>query len=318
MKAFARCLPLFATLVAVLVAPCGARAQGDFDKVEIGTVKVTDGIYMLTGAGGNLGASVGPDGVVLIDDQYAPLSEKIRAAVATIDPGAIRFVLNTHWHSDHTGGNENFGKSGSVIVAHDNVRARMSVEQVMKVFGNTVPASPPGALPIVTFNDTVTFHLNGQTTHVFHVEHAHTDGDAIVYFQEANVIHTGDIVFAGQFPFIDVGSGGSIDGVIAACDRLLEMADADTRIIPGHGGLTDRAGLAKYREMLAGVRGAVAAQIASGKDLEAIREADPLAPWSETWGGGFMKPDVFLGIVVDDLSREAHGHGHPEGHAHGG
>jgi glyoxylase-like metal-dependent hydrolase (beta-lactamase superfamily II) len=310
MKAFARIVFFLpAVALAAIVAPCGALAQGDFDKVDIGTTAVADGIYMLTGAGGNLGLSAGPDGLVLIDDQYAPLTDKIRAAVAAVDPGEIRFVLNTHWHGDHTGGNESLGKTGSVIVAHDNVRARMSVEQVMEVFGRTVPASPAGALPIVTFNDTVTFHLNGQTTHVFHVEHAHTDGDAVVHFREANVIHAGDIVFAGQFPFIDVGSGGSIDGVIAACDRILEIADAKTRIIPGHGELTDRAGLVKYRDMLTGVRDAVSAEIAAGKDLDAIREADPLAPWAEAWGTGFMKPDVFLGIVVADLSGKGHAHG---------
>jgi glyoxylase-like metal-dependent hydrolase (beta-lactamase superfamily II) len=293
-------------ILAALAVPGAALAQGDFDQVEIGTVEVADGIYMMTGAGGNLGVSTGPDGVVLIDDQYAPLTDKIRAAIAAVDGGPIRFVLNTHWHGDHTGGNESLGKSGSVIVAHDNVRARMSVEQVMEVFGRTVPASPPGALPVVTFNDTVTFHLNGQTTRVFHVEHAHTDGDAIVHFEDADVVHMGDVMFAGQFPFIDVGSGGSIDGVIAACDRVLGMATATTKIIPGHGELTDRAGLVKYRDMLVGVRDAVAAQIAAGKDLAAIEEADPLAPFSETWGVGFMKPPVFLKIVVSDLSRKAH------------
>ena len=314
MNANSRITLVAALALAVLTVPGVALAQGDFDKVEIGTTKVADGIYMLTGAGGNLGLSAGPDGVLLIDDQYAPLTDKIRAAVAAIDTGPIRFVLNTHWHGDHTGGNESLGKTGSVIVAHDNVRARMSVDQVIEAFGSAVPASPPGALPIVTFNDTVTFHVNGQTVHVFHVEHAHTDGDAIVHIREADVIHAGDILFAGQFPFIDVGSGGSIDGVIAACDLLLEFAKPTTKIIPGHGDLTDRAGLSKYRDMLVAVRNAVAAELDAGKDLEAIQEADPLAPYTEAWGNGFMKPDVFLKIVVADLSRKSHGH---DGHAHG-
>lgn len=294
-------------IVPLLAAACAAlpvaAQQTDFDKVEIQPEKVAEGVWMLTGAGGNLGVSAGPDGVVLIDDQFAPLTEKIRAAVKKIQDAPIRFVLNTHWHFDHTGGNENLGKAGSVIVAHDNVRERMSVDQVMEVFGRTVPAAPKDALPVVTFNDTVTFHLNGQTVHVFHVEHAHTDGDSIVHFRDANVIHMGDVLFNGQFPFIDVGSGGSIDGVIAACDRVLEIAGPDTRLIPGHGSLGSRADLKAYRDMLVGVRDAVAAEVRAGKDLEAIREADPLKPFAEKWASGFMDAETFLGIVVSDLSR---------------
>lgn len=307
--------PLVPALFAIALLVAAPAAAQDFSDVEIEAIPVADSIWMLTGAGGNLGVSAGPDGVVLIDDQYAPLTPKIQAAIRKIRDVPIRFVLNTHWHGDHTGGNENLGKAGAVIVAHDNVRARMSVEQVMEVLGRTVPASPAAALPVVTFNDTVTFHLNGQTARGFHVAHAHTDGDTIVHFVEADVIHAGDILFNGIYPFIDTGSGGSIDGLLAAVDRILDIADDDTRIIAGHGPLATRDDVVKYRAMLQGVRDAVAKELAAGKDMDAIREADPLAPWNEAWGGGFMKPDRFLGIVASDLAGKVHAHA-DHGHDH--
>jgi glyoxylase-like metal-dependent hydrolase (beta-lactamase superfamily II) len=291
------------TLVAgvmVCTAPTVGLAQRDFSKVEITTIRVAEAVSMLEGAGGNIGVSVGADGVFLIDDQYAPLTDKIVAAVGAIDERPIRFVLNTHWHSDHTGGNENLGGAGALIVAHDNVRVRMSTEQFLEAFDRRVPPSPESALPVVTFSDTVTFHINGDTVHAFHVDPAHTDGDSIVHFSKANVIHMGDVMFSGMYPFIDVGAGGSLTGVIAACDRALELADDDTKIIPGHGPLSTRADLEAYRAMLAGVRDAVAPLVVAGKSLEEMRQADPLAPFNETWGGG-MEPEVFLGIVYESL-----------------
>jgi glyoxylase-like metal-dependent hydrolase (beta-lactamase superfamily II) len=258
---------------------------------------------MLVGRGGNIAVSTGPDGVVLVDDQYAPLTDKILSSIAKLNDGPIRFVLNTHWHGDHTGGNENLGKVGAVIVAHDNVRVRMGTEQFIEGLAREVPASPEGALPVVTFDSSVTFHVNGQTVRAFHVEHAHTDGDTVVHFREAGVIHAGDVYWSGQFPFLDVSSGGSLEGLIAACDRILALAGPDTRIIPGHGKLSDAKGLAEYRSMLAGVRDAIAPLVAAGQDLETIREANPLAPFSEDWGQGFVTADRFLDFVVDDLSR---------------
>jgi len=288
---------------AVVAMAAPALAQDDFSDVEIKVTKVADGVYMLEGAGGNIGVSVGKDGVFLIDDQYAPLTEKIVAAVRQIDDGRIRFVLNTHWHSDHTGGNENLGAGGTLIVAHDNVRQRMSVEQFFTAWDRKVPPSPEGALPVVTFSEAVTFHLNGDEIQAFHVESAHTDGDSMVHFRNADVLHMGDILFNGGYPFIDVDAGGSIRGMIAACDRALELVGADTRIISGHGPMATRKDLEKYRAMLAGVVAAVEPLVAQGEGLDEIKKADPLAPFNESWGSGFVNPDLMLEIVVGDLAR---------------
>ncbi|UCF20809.1 MAG: MBL fold metallo-hydrolase [Gemmatimonadota bacterium] len=290
-------------ILALPISTLSANAQ-DFDNVQISTQQVAPGVYMLMGAGGNLGVSVGEDAVFLIDDQYAPLTDKIVAAIREISDLPIEFVLNTHWHSDHTGGNENLGEAGALIVAHDNVRERMSVEQFMEAFGRTVPASPPGALPIVTFSEAVTFHINGDEIFVFHVANAHTDGDAIVHFRRANTVHMGDTFFNGLYPFIDVSAGGSIDGMIAAADRVLPLIDDETRVIPGHGTLSNKAGLAEFREMLVGVREAMAEQIAMGKSLEEVQAAKPTAAWDEKWGQGFLNPETFTRILYSDLSRK--------------
>lgn len=273
----------------------------DFERVEIETVPVAEGIYMLVGEGGNIGVSAGEDGVFLIDDQYAPLTEKIQAAIAAISNQPIRFVLNTHWHFDHTGGNENLGKAGVLIVAHDKVREYMSVDQFIEAFDMKLPASPPEALPVVTFNDTVTFHLNDSTIKAFHVEPAHTDGDLVVYFTEADVIHTGDVYFNGMYPFIDVAHGGSIEGTILAADRILAMAGENTKIIPGHGTLSNRAELEAYRDMLITVRDRVKAAIAKGMTVEEFIATDPTADLDAKWGEGFLKPEQFQQIVYSDL-----------------
>ncbi|MDX2218451.1 MAG: MBL fold metallo-hydrolase, partial [Burkholderiales bacterium] len=265
------------TLALACALPAGA--QQDYSKVEVKTTKLNDTTYMLIGAGGNLGLSVGPDAVFLIDDQYAPMTPKITAAIKAITDKPVKFVVNTHWHGDHTGGNENFGKAGAIIVAHDNVRKRMSTEQVLAFFNMKVPPSPKEALPVITFGVDTTFHLNGDEINVFHVPNAHTDGDAIVHFRKGNIIHMGDLYFNGLYPFIDSASGGKIDGVVAACDRALALADDKTVIIPGHGPLSNKAELKAYRDMLATVSGRVKAQIAAGKKLEEIIAAKPTADY---------------------------------------
>ena len=293
-------------LAGFLAASAPAVGQGDPPPVEVRVERVAPGVAVLFGRGGNVGLSYGADGNVLIDDQYAPMTEPILAAVRGVDPDPVRFLINTHWHGDHTGGNENLGRGGTVIIAHENVRRRMSVEQVVR--GDRVAPSPAGALPVVTFSEDVTFHLNGDDIRVHHVEHAHTDGDALVYWTRANVLHMGDTYFNGMLPFIDLDSGGSIDGMIAAVDEALEIANERTVIIPGHGPVATRADLASYREMLQRLRTQVAEAIAAGRTLEqiqALRLADRHGRDTD-----FIAPAAF----VETLYRSLRGGGEPHRH----
>jgi len=279
-------------------------AQDDAERykdTKIETIEVADGIYMLKGEGGNIGVSVGEDGVFMVDDQFAPLTDRITAAVAELSEQPIRFVINTHWHFDHTGGNENLGTEGIVIVAHDNVRERMSTDSFIQAFNMAVPAAPKAALPVITFNDTVTFHLNGQEIVVVHQESAHTDGDSIVYFKTANVIHMGDTFFNGLYPFIDSSSGGNVNGVIHAAEHVLSLSDAQTKIIPGHGPLADKAALEKYRDMLVTVRDRMQSLIDEGKTLEEIVAMKPNADLDESWGASFLNPEAFLGVLYSTM-----------------
>ncbi len=290
-------------LIALLFVSSHAVAQ-DFDKVEIQTFDLGPGVAMLQGAGGNIGVSFGDDGVFLIDDQFAPLTEKIIAAVRKLSDKPVRFLVNTHWHGDHSGGNENLGNAGTLIVAHDAVRERMSTEQFMAAFNRRTLPSPPAALPVITFGDDVTFHLNGDRLHVFHVAPAHTDGDSIVHFENANVIHMGDTYFNGMFPFFDLSSAGTVRGLLAAAERVLGMIDDDTRVIPGHGPLSNKAELRAYRDMLKNVIGTVSAAIQAGKTAEEIVASKPTASYDKAFSKGFLAPDDFVGLVAQSLSAE--------------
>jgi glyoxylase-like metal-dependent hydrolase (beta-lactamase superfamily II) len=305
--------PLLALALAFLAGP--ASAQQDMSKVEIKTEKLAPGVAVLFGAGGNIGLSYGEDGNVIIDDQYAPLTDKIAAAIAALDPDPVRFVINTHWHYDHTGGNENFGKRGAVILAHDNVRRRMSTDQFIAALDSKVPPSPKDALPVVTFAEGVTLHLNGDTLHVVHVAKAHTDGDALIHWQKANVLHMGDTFFHKMsFPFVDISSGGSIDGLIAAADRALKLTGPATKIIPGHGPVATRAELQAYRDMLVDIRGKVAAGIKAKRTLAQIQATKPTARYGMP--DGFIKPDQFVAFVYESLTKPPHSHDLKPPHAH--
>jgi len=298
-----RLTPVLVILAAFAIAMAGAAQAQDMSKVTIKATKLAEGIHMLTGQGGNLGVSSGPDGVFLIDDQFAPLTGKILAAIKAIDPKPVKFVLNTHWHFDHTGGNENLGKNGTVIVAHDNVRKLMSADQMLSAFKKKVPAAAKIALPVITFNDTTTFHMNGQTLHIRHLPRGHTNGDSFVHFREADIIHTGDLFFNGFYPFIDVEHGGTISGVIDAAAEILKLAGPNTKIIPGHGPLADKAALSAYRDMLIGVRKAVQAQVNAGTSRADAVAAAPTKAFDEKWGKGFLKPVAFAGFVYDSLKK---------------
>jgi cyclase len=300
-----RVVGLLTVLSMLFLMPTVVIAQRDFSQVEIKTTDLGDGLAILEGAGGNIGVSTGKDGVFLIDDQYAPLTEKILTAIRGLSKNEVRFVLNTHWHGDHTGGNENLGQAGALIFAHERVRARVSSDQVRPLDGRRTPASPEAAWPVVTFEDGVTLHLNGQTIEAIHVESAHTDGDSIVYFHEADLLHMGDTFFAGMYPFIDTSSGGAIDGMIAAADRGLAIAGPATRIIPGHGPLSNRADLEVTRNMLVSIRDRVLKLIEGGQNRDQVIAAKPTKAHDEKWGGGFIKPDVFAGIVYDGLEGRA-------------
>ena len=285
------------TLAVLMFAAFPVVAQRDFSAVEITVTPVAGNIYMLQGAGGNIAASVGDDGIVIIDDQYAPLVPKIEAALRKISERPVRFVINTHWHGDHTGGNEQFGRAAS-IVAHSNVRKRL-------LSGSTVGTSkyPPAALsalPIVTFDHDVSLHFNGEEIRAVHYPNGHTDGDSVIWFTKSNVVHLGDNYFAGRFPFIDLDSGGSVRGLIAATKKAIEATKPDAKIIPGHGPLSNLAELREYLKMLQETSAVIERGIKAGKNLEALIADKPLAKW-EHYSWQFVTSDRFVETLYLDL-----------------
>jgi cyclase len=287
------------TLTLLFAAGVSAQQQ-DFAKVEVKATKVAGNVYVLTGWGGNIGATVGSDGVAIIDDQFAPLAPKIQAALRQLSPTPVRFVINTHWHGDHTGGNPIFAETATIL-AHLNVRKRL-------ISGGKTPfiEFPPvtgKALPVVTFEQGLSLWWNGEEIRAIHPGIGHTDGDSVIWFMQSKVVHMGDDYFAGMFPFVDLGSGGSVTKLIESLDVILGQIPADARVIPGHGPVTGVAELRSYRGMLDGVVAAVRKGLASGKTVEQMQKEKVLAPW-EDWGKGFVNADNFLAVVAEDLARK--------------
>jgi len=274
------------------------------DTTPIKTVAVAKNIYLLYGRGGNVAVLTGDDGAIMVDDQFAAQVPLLRDAISQFTDAPLRFVLNTHWHGDHTGGNELLGKADVMIVAHDNVRKRMSTEQFQAHFDRSTPPSPAEALPVVTFSDKVSLHFNGEDIRLIHVPHAHSDGDTMVHFRQANVLHMGDTFFNGNFPFVDISSGGNLNGIIKAAELGLSLTDADSKIIPGHGKLTDRDGLQTYLNMLLGVRDSVQRLVATGLSREMVVAAKPTLNWDADWGNGFINPDAMAGFAYDSLAEQ--------------
>ena len=286
----------FATLVAF-------AQNEDFSKVKIEVVKVSGSVYMLKGAGGNIGASVGDDGIVIVDDQYAPLADKIQDALKGIADKPVRFVINTHYHEDHTGSNEYFQKSAPII-AHDNVRKRLEEGGVAGNGGSVkfdAKPQPKAALPIITFDHDVTVHLNGEDIRALHFPAGHTDGDSVIYFPKSNVVHMGDDFVTYGFPFIDVSSGGSIQGMIDGVENAIAQLPADVKVIPGHGPVSNLDDVRAYVKMLKDTRDAVSAALKQGKTLDQMKQAKILDPWKK-YSGDFISEDAFLETLYNSLT----------------
>jgi len=279
-------------------------AASAMDEVKIEIVPVAERIVMLTGRGGNIGVSFGDDGVFLIDDQYAPLTPKIRATLAMLSDQPVRFVLNTHWHFDHTGGNENLGKRGALIVAAGGVRKRLEAGGFMEAMKREMPPAPKDALPVITFDGQVTFHVNGYDIEAINLPPAHTDGDSIVIFKGANVVHMGDIYFSNRYPTIDWGSGGHVDGVIAAVDHVLPLLDDQSKVIPGHGPLSNKAELKAYRDMLSAIAPRFKKAIKQGKSIDQIKALKLTADFDEKWSKSATAADEWTEFVCQGLIKQ--------------
>ena len=287
-----------AALFVLLLIPVSGHAQDRFAAVEIKATHVRGSIYMLEGSGGNIGVSVGDDGILMVDDQFAPLADKIRAALAKLGDGKLQFILNTHWHFDHTGGNVEFGPEVPII-AHLNVRKRMAAGQ--ELLGRQMEPAPHEALPVITFDDSLTVHFNGENIRVVHFPTGHTDGDSVVFFDKSNVVHMGDQLFAARFPFVDLSSGGNVLGLERNIRKILQDLPEDVILIPGHGPLSTREDLEAYQQMLADSIELVRGKVDQGKSLEAIQEEGVPEGWAD-WGSGWIKTGQWLDTVHKSLS----------------
>lgn len=303
-------LPLSFSVFLVLTG--AATAQQDFSKVEIKVTKVAGTVYMLEGAGGNIGVSVGEDGVVLVDDQFAPLAPKIRQALKGITDKPLKFVLNTHFHGDHTGGNAQFG-SEAAIIAHENVRRRL--KEGGTVAGSDVKPAPKEALPVITFNDRATVHLNGEDIRAIHFPHGHTDGDSVIFFPTSNVVHMGDDFVTYGFPFVDVRSGGSVSGMIAGVEKVLGMTPPDVKVIPGHGAVCTTDDVRKFVQMLKETRALVADAAKEGKTAGQMKQ-DHLLSKYEDLGKGFIKTDAWIDVLYQEVTQATNSATPYQNHGH--
>ena len=289
------------TLACLLILGAGLATaqQRDFSNVEIKATHVRGNIYMLNGTGGNIGVSIGSDGVLIVDDKFAPLADKIRAALKEVGGGKLKFILNTHWHGDHTGGNQVFGPEAPII-AHTNVRKRLSTDQ--HLLGRDVPAAPKEAWPVITFDHSVSVHFNGEEIKAVHFPRGHTDGDTVIFFTGSNVVHMGDDFFSGHFPFVDLGSGGDVEGLTKNIAEVIKKLPADVKIIPGHGPVSTLDDLKTYHRMLVETTNIVRAAMAAGKSLEEIKAEGLPEEWS-SWGSGFIPAERWLETIHASLSR---------------
>jgi glyoxylase-like metal-dependent hydrolase (beta-lactamase superfamily II) len=291
------------SLITLTVTVNDVNAQGD--NVTINTTKLSNNTYMLKGSGGNIIVSVGQDGVFMVDDQFAPLTEKIKEAILNITDQPVKFVINTHWHSDHTGGNENFGELGAVIISHDNVRERLSTEQFSAFFNRTIAPLPEKGLPIITFSDNMTIFQNGDEIRIIHVDNGHTDGDSIVYFTKNNVIHVGDDFNDKTYPLIDISSGGSIDGLISSLQTISSLIDDETKVISGHSDISNKTKVNALITMLKDVRQNVSQLIQNGDSLEEIITSQPTSKYDEIYyDHSRLKPGDFVTMVYQSLTRK--------------
>lgn len=275
----------------------------NWDSVQVEAINVAGDIYMLKGAGGNIGVIVGEDGVMIVDNQFAPLADKIKAAISQISDKPVKYVVNTHWHGDHVGGNEVFGAEGSIIIAHNNVRTRLTTDQFMAHQQREVPAKPEVAWPIVTFSEDVTYYFNDEEIIIHHSPPAHTDGDAVVYFKKTNVIHMGDTFVRYGYPFIDISAGGSVNGMIAGLNTVIAMINDDTKVIPGHGELATRQDMIRFRDILKGIVDGVKSAIEKGQSLSDIQASDIASKYDGEWEGAFIKGKDFVMFVYQDLTK---------------
>jgi cyclase len=301
---YTRASPTFlpAFLYALLLVAPLAKPVFAADPQAIEISQLTDSLYYLKGHGGNIVVSTGKDGVFMVDDQYSTQSGPIQDALKSLSLPAPKFLINTHWHNDHAGSNQHFEAGGAVILAHENVRKRLSTDQFIEFFKADMPAAPDAALPVITFEHRMNLHLNDEDIEIRHAPNAHTDGDAIIYFRKNNVLHMGDVFFEDMYPFIDTSSGGTVGGVIAAIEAVLPMINDNTQVVPGHGPVSDKEGLTAFKNMLKKIQKSIAEQIIAGRTEQQVIALKPTKAFDSKYASGFLKPDNFVRLIYQNIA----------------